>query len=436
MQGGIDSVQASFNTSYEEYISNLLKYAPKILLVGHSGTGKSSCVNILFGLKIGDRNAASISHGKPCTQNFRIYGPSKSSAVRIIDSKGIEVMSAQEQFDEIENYIDEHRKQPIEDHVHLAYYFAPLSRWEKADTQLVKKLRKKVGIIIVINKCDIRTEEEIEAFKEKILREIGEEIHISQCGDPSNQTYWKPNRCPSGHFETIPLTETSWSCRFHLYTNEEGEIVYCSESGSNSPFGYQDLVRMSLEELPEIVRPSFISAQKVDLTHQHKMAAAAILTAVGSASATAATPLPFSDLIPLFLVESSMAAALMVIYGMPLKSLDAGGFITLNIAVIGVGGMLGKAVSGFLKMNVGYVAGATLDATIASTVVLAIGIAISVVLTRHVKAGTIRDEKNLDIFSEAKDILKNIDANELYKIVIQGSGNRVGSISQFISDRV
>ena len=119
-----DAISAELQKRYEEHVENLLQKSPKILLVGASGTGKSSCVNVLFGLQLGDEGAALVNHEEPCTQNFKIYGPTRRAPVRIIDSKGVETMTAEDQMDEITGYIIEQKsKQRLEDHVHLCYYF-------------------------------------------------------------------------------------------------------------------------------------------------------------------------------------------------------------------------------------------------------------------------------------------------------------------------
>ena len=178
-----DTISKRLEERYEKHLDKLQQYSPKILLVGASGTGKSSCVNVLFGLQLGDELAASVNHGEPCTQNFTIYGPTARAPVRIIDSKGVEMMTVESQMDEILDYIVDQKSERPEHHVHLCYYFAKLSRFEEADIELVKRLRKHLSVVIVINKCDIRSDEEIAGMKRVIERDLGE-IRIAECGDP------------------------------------------------------------------------------------------------------------------------------------------------------------------------------------------------------------------------------------------------------------
>lgn len=428
-----DMISAKLKERYEKHLEKLQQYSPKILLVGASGTGKSSCVNVLFGLDLGDELAAEVRHGEPCTQNFTIYGPTARAPVRIIDSKGVEMMTVESQMDEITDYIVEQKSGRPEHHVHLAYYFAKLSRWEEADTELVKRLRGHLSVVIVINKCDIRTEEEIAGMKGVIERDLGD-IRIAECGDPRGRNSWIPSCCAKGHTDILSSMRTkTWRCEAVVDIDEDGFEVLCDEKGDDSPFGYKELVRMSLANLPELVRPSFQSAQKVDLSEQHNLAAMTIMTSTGLAVTAGASPIPFSDLVPLFVIEAGMAGSLMAIYGVPVHNFSGQDLIALNAAVIGVGGIIGKALAAIVKSTVGYAAGAAVDMTVAGAAVLTIGIAIAAVLTRAILDGRIEKDENINFFHDVREIIASFDPKALYASVMGTSdAERQEAISDLI----
>lgn len=417
---------------YRDYIATLRANAPTVLLVGDTGLGKSSLVNLLFDLKLGDEQYAQVSHGKPCTQNFAMYGPSDRSPVRIIDSKGVEKMTVDVQIAELVNYIGEcSRKRNVQEQVHLIYYFVGMCRWQDADTEYVKTLRRRCGVILVINKRDLRQDEEVRELREEIRTHFPD-IHIAECGDPRGTRTWIPATCKYNHGEDyleISMRNKRWECCYTDSFTPQGDPIFCEEWGDDSPFGHKELVSMSLDLLPELVRPSFRSAQRVDLTKRHTQAAVIIGSSTATAAGVGATPVPFADLPVLLALEGLMAAGLMAVYGVPLESFNGQTLMALNTGIIGIGGTVGYVTAQMLKSvpGVGTVAGGSIDAMVAGTAVLTLGVAMAAVLTKWLLEGG-----ENDVAEEISETAKELKLGDVVKGMMAGVREQ-GNVEEHIA---
>lgn len=424
---------------YHNYVEKLRTNSPKILLVGDTGLGKSSLINIVFDMKLGvtDKHAQ-VSHGEPCTEDFELYGPYDSSPVRIIDSKGVEKLLVKDQIVQIMDYILLHAQSTEDlDHVHLVYYFAGMNRWQKADTEYVRQLQKHCGIIIVLNKRDQRTDDQVRALREVIRRDFPN-IDIAECGDPRGTNNWIPDSCKDGHGEDhldIRMKQKTWSCDFPLSIDSNGVPVTCSQRGDDQPFGHNELVRTSLKLLPELIKPAFQTAQRVDMNLRHIRAGAVILTATGLAAGVGAVPIPFSDIPLLLAIEGLMASSLMVVYGVPLETFDGQALLSLNTGIIGIGGFLGYLSAQILKFVpvLGTAAGGTIDMAIAGTVVLTLGVSIAAVLTEVVKQGQLSE--SAETFKKIMDVVQSTSGTDMLGSVVSTitGGNSNGQTNTAIA---
>lgn len=415
-----------FSDRYKKYVEKLRENAPKILLVGDSGLGKSSLVNIVFSLKLGEEGAAQVDHGVPCTSDFVMYGPTDHAPVRIIDSKGLEKKTATSQLTEIQQYIAGLAASENElDHVHLVYYFVA-DRWQEGDIENVKALQEYCSVILIINKCDTRREEQIARIR-KSITESFPTIDIAQCADPRGGYGWIPKDCKYKHgrrYLDVNFDVCKWTCNFVLGHDDKGEELTCDEYGDDEPYGHSELVQMSTSKLPDLLKQSFRSAQKADMTEKHRNAAMIIGTATMFAGGVGAQPLPFADFPILIAIETGMATGLMMAYGMPLETLNSQMLVRLSFGTVGIVGMVGYGIAQVFKLIPGFgtLAGAAIDTTVASTVVLTLGISIAIALANLKKEGIldgIMDVKSLADMIES--ISKALTLETLFGMLRSGS---------------
>jgi len=283
---------------HEEYLQNALDgkpYLRRILLVGPSGVGKSSLVNIILDLD-GKQGAEVRSGGAPCTDNFIEYGPFDSKPLIIIDSKGVEKGNAQAQRTHILNFIrSKNRERDVSKHVHMAWY-VPGDRWEECDTIYVRELRNLVEVIVTITKCDLRQDIDPETGKTALMRtrEAIEEkafgVTILECCNPPRfSNHWLPAACSRGHCKnnfSVSNSKKTWTCE----ATHGGVLCRETGKGCNKPYGQTELVKETYARIPDMFQRALETEQSADLHLKRKEAAGIVLVisliALGLAGAT------------------------------------------------------------------------------------------------------------------------------------------------------
>jgi uncharacterized protein (DUF697 family) len=169
----------------------------------------------------------------------------------------------------------------------------------------------------------------------------------------------------------------------------------------NKELDIDKLINWSITNLnDDNLKAGFIIAQKADLNKKEEKANDRIKYYAAGAAAIGASPIPMSDAVLLTALQVQMASDIFSVYGLNAKIGD-----TLKNIVGGrVVSMLGKSVAGnLLKFIPGFgtIAGAAINAGVASTITYALGYALVQITKKAIEAEWSGDTKLLEtLFSE------------------------------------
>ncbi|WP_237269723.1 YcjF family protein [Synechocystis sp. CACIAM 05] len=328
-----------FNSVVTEAIKQALKERGNvnILIAGRTGVGKSTLINAVF-----QGNFAETGQGRPVTQDTREI-KKEGIPLTIFDSRGLEMADFSETLEELRQFvINKSNSSDPNNHIHVAWICIAedLRRVEPAEEKLVKLLSSYMPVIVVITK----------ARQDKVHDSDGQVKSFRQIVQSQ-----------------LPLAKNVIRVRAIQEELDEGHIL--------PPIGLHDLVKLTMEVVPEGTQRAFVAAQKVDLELKRSKSRKIVLAAATVAGGLGASPIPFSDAVAIVPVQIGMLAGISATFGLSLDQSFLGTIVAAFAAGVG-GTFIGRAiVSNILKMipGAGSVVGGAISATTAATITTTLG---------------------------------------------------------------
>jgi len=328
-----------------------------ILIAGRSGVGKSTLINAVF-----QGNLATTGQGRPVTQYTQEF-TKEGMPISIFDTRGLEMADFKKTFDELNSEVDKRsRERDVTKHIHVAWICLAedLRRVEPAEIELVNILSDKMPVVVVITKA--RADQGFSSEVRKLLIKATNVIRV----------------------------------RAIVEVDDEGNVL--------QPKGLDELVKLTMEVLPDAMKKAFAAVQKVDMEIKKQQAGAIIGAASVAAAGVAASPIPFSDALLIVPIQIGMLAGISAVFGLPIEQ----SFLSTLIGSVITGGaatLTGRAIfSNLLKSipGVGTIAGGAIAASTASLITTAFGEAYKAVL----EALFIKNKGEIPTLEEIADAFK------------------------------
>ncbi|AFY92562.1 GTPase family protein [Chamaesiphon minutus] len=257
-----------------------------ILVIGKTGVGKSSLINVIFGEEV-----AQTGSGLPVTQYFEKYTLDTNNIeegipINLFDSSGLELNKENIFVKGVFDFVSEQLEKGVNEQIHLAWYVinASSARVEAFECEIINKLyEQRIPVIVVLSQCDRARRNEIDNITKAIKSfDLKKVYHIIEVA-------------------AFPL-----------------------EGLNQKQFGLTELVTKTSELLPKLLSDAFISRQVVDVKAKKILAYSYISASAVSCFASGFVPIPFTTTAAALTAETVLWNRIAALYGFDkLKGLGA-----------------------------------------------------------------------------------------------------------------
>lgn len=341
-------LMASIEDRLEEQFDNEMAQVsrPNLMIVGGTGVGKSSLINLIFGKSI-----AKVGTGQPVTRGCERYEDPKIPLV-IFDTEGYEVsegkISAGNFREKIIPEIKQRKNKALNEQIHLIWYCLSVANHRITDFDL-DNLR------LITDQLDIPVA-----------------VVLTQCdAEPVDD---------QGNGETSQI--------FRQVLRENGITCEVFETCANNPNHDLEL-KLDLEKLidwsstslsNDSLRQSFVAAQIASLQAKRSEAMNIIMTYSATTAASAGlNPIPMSDALLIVPQQIAMAASLAKIYG-----IDSIGEIAVSMLKGQIISLMGRQLAASLTKLI-PVLGQFINAGVAGVITGGLGLALIEVYERAIE---------------------------------------------------
>lgn len=265
--------------TFKEFQKNVKK--PHVLIAGPTRVGKSYLINKIFGEKV-----AEAKDGLPVTDSVKKY-KKEDIGVILYDSPGCEIGNVEKFEKEVLN---------IDEPINLVWYcINAVENIEPNDIETIKKFierKKEKGwdVSVVFTKCDFADEERIENNKEAIKKD----------------------------FNDIDIYITSSKSEHKIFKEE-----------------LERLIKDAIRKLPDALKDTFISAQKVNLKEKWNRVHKVIIPHALGSFGVGLVPIPFADAPILAANEWLMTVRILYVYDLGGLEAVLGGTIGTLMTTLG-----------------------------------------------------------------------------------------------------
>ncbi|HAX77772.1 MAG TPA: GTP-binding protein [Cyanobacteria bacterium UBA11372] len=255
----------------EKVMENLA--SPNIAVIGRTGAGKSTLINAVFGGEL-----AKTGTGLPVSDAFIRYPKDdRKVPVVIYDSAGYEMTKEEKFKNDVFEFFDQKKYEPIDKQIHLVWYVihAGLKRFEYFDAQIIQALKQRgLPLIVILSQTDLARAVEIYEIEKTIK---------------NYQSEYKLDKLAILQISANPII---------------GE-----------PFGVKELVNKTVDLLPELYTEALIIQQKANLKLKRQTAINYLKVAASSCFAAGFVPIPLATPLAAIGTQTVLCTKIAALYG-------------------------------------------------------------------------------------------------------------------------
>lgn len=345
-----DAFAGKFVTEYKKFREENRNPKPSILVLGGTGVGKSSLVNIVF-----QKTIAKVGTGVPVTKGIQTY---ENDYITLYDSEGYETVSPEKHEKYLSLITDFIASQHYVDTKALIVWYclsAPSARVTNIDLDILRRLMEmQIPVAAVLTQVDSADDEQIDGI-----------VHV--------------------------LTETFSNLQIF-----ESSLDASSVSQGKGP---EAIYQWSLDHLDDAYKTAFIAAANRNLAAKEKQGESIVVQHASMAAGVCLAPLPAADATLLVPCQTAMLGRLLYLWDIPFGNALPG------MAIEAVMPQLGRLIAGnIIKCIPGVnIVGTLINASIGSSLTYGLGIA------TNKACRYVIDEQLLGNIVNIVDIFQNIN---------------------------